>query len=181
MAPLPNWLLQTVIKPSAKRQSRTGNNHFSLKQTSMTNETLFSTTTQTEEKTYPTPSEIFKKLIESAQKLRETNEKAVKIYLERIEYDPIIWSTPERMVEMTKEFVSDDDADLDEFVYDVISEWDEKFEGDTNWSDEDDSDEKDYLRDFIMNILEEEGVEKATEINKDFLKRETVIDRLNDW
>ena len=32
---------------------------------------------------------------------------------------------------MTKEFVSDDDADLDEFVYDVISEWDEKFEGDT--------------------------------------------------
>jgi len=151
----------------------------------MTNETLFSTTTQTEEKTYPTPSEIFNKLIESAQKLRETNEKAVKIYLERIEYDPIIWSTQERMVEMTKEFVSDDDADLDEFVYDVISKWDEKFEGDTVWYDEEDEecegDMKDSLRDYLMNILEEEGVEKATEINKDLLQKETVIDALKEW
>lgn len=151
----------------------------------MTNTALFSTTTQTEETTYPTPSEVFNKLIESAQKLRETNEKAVKIYLERIEYDPIVWSTPERMVEMTKEFVSDDDADLDEFVYDVISEWDEKFEGDTVWYDEEDercvTDMKDSLRDCVMNILEEEGVEKATEINKDLLQKETVIDALNDW
>ena len=151
----------------------------------MTNQTLFSTTTQTEEKTYPTPSEIFNKLIESAQKLRETNEKAVKIYLERIEYDPIIWSTQERMVEMTKEFVSDDDADLDEFVYDVISEWDETFEGDTVWYDEEDEkcegDMKDSLRDYLMNILEEEGVEKAIDINKDLLQKETVIDALKEW
>ena len=113
----------------------------------MTNTVLFSTTTQTEEAAYPTPLEVFNKMIERIQK--------------------------------------DDIGDSDEFVYDVIGDWDMKFEGDTNWYDEEcenfDGDMKDSLRDFIENILEDEGVEELSEINKDLLKRETVIDALNDW
>ena len=44
-----------------------------------------------------------------------------------------------------------------------------------------DGDMKDSLREFIENILEEEGIDDISEINKDFLKRPTVIDALNDW
>ena len=142
----------------------------------MTNETLFEVKPLIDE--HPTASDIFDELIESALILKKNNEQLVKIYLEKTEYDPIIWSTPERMVEMAKEYVIDDNDDLDEFVYEVISKWDEKFEGDTDWFDENDSDEKDYLRDFIMNILEDEGVEKATDISRDLLKRPTVIEAL---
>ena len=113
----------------------------------MTNSALFPTTTQTEEKTYPTPLEVLNKLIENIQK--------------------------------------DDISDPDEIVYDAISDWDEKYEGDTEWYDEEcenfDGDMKDSLRDFIENILEEEGIDDISEINKDFLKRPTVIDALKDW
>ena len=71
-------------------------------------------------------------------------------------------------------------ADLDEVVFDVISEWDEKFEGDTDWFDEDDSDMKDSLRDYVMNIIEEQEVE-LVEINREFLKDESVKEAIKNW
>ena len=77
--------------------------------------------------------------------------------------------------------IKEDDAeDIDEIVYDVISKWDEKFEGDTDWCDEDDSDEKDSLRDFVMNIIEEEEA-SLLDINADFLKRESVQKELKNY
>ena len=75
--------------------------------------------------------------------------------------------------------------DLDDFVYETISEWDEQFEDDEEWSsyseDEDDDDMcndiKDQLRDRVMMFLEEEEVE-LKDLKYDFLTKETVIDAL---
>ena len=113
----------------------------------MTNTSLFSTT-QTEEKTYPTPSEIFNKLIEVATQLQKDNH---VIFQEmKKQYDSTGFSYNE---EVLWNVIKEDDAeDIDEIVYDVISKWDEKFEGDKDWFNEDDSDEKDSLRDFAFSL-----------------------------
>ena len=142
----------------------------------MTNETLFSTTTQTEEKTYPTPSEIFNKLIEVATQLQKDNHVIFQEMKKQYELTGLSYNE-----EVLWNVIKEDDAeDIDEIVYDVISKWDEKFEGDTDWCDEDDSDEKDSLRDFVMNIIEEEEA-SLLDINADFLKRESVQKELKNY
>ena len=75
--------------------------------------------------------------------------------------------------------------DLDDFVYETISEWDEQLEDDEEWSsyseDEDDDDMcndiKDQLRDRVMMFLEDEEVE-LKDLKKDFLTKEKVIEAL---
>ena len=75
--------------------------------------------------------------------------------------------------------------DLDDFVYETISEWDEQFEDDEEWSsyseDEDDDDMcndiKDQLRDRVMMFLEDEEVE-LKDLKNDFLTKEKVIEAL---
>ena len=65
-----------------------------------------------------------------------------------------------KMIELKNNGNTNDD--LDDFVYETISEWDEKFEDDEEWSsyseDEDDdemcNDIKDQLRDRVMMFLE---------------------------
>ena len=53
--------------------------------------------------------------------------------------------------------LGDINKDADDFVYEAISEFDMFFVDDKNWSDEEDSDVKDSLRDEVMEKLEETG------------------------
>ena len=137
---------------------------------------------------YPSALDISKKLIENSIQIQKENEELVKLYLARLQYDSGIWSSPERMVAMTKEYVSED-FDLDDFVYETISEWDDKFKGDTDWCNEDfdnneddEYDLKDQLRDFLMNIFEKEGVGKTvSEINEEFFKKDSVLKEMQYW
>ena len=97
------------------------------------------------------------------------------------------YPTPEdvinKMIELKTNGNTNDD--LDDFVYETISEWDEKFEDDEEWSsyseDEDDdemcNDIKDQLRDRVMMFLEGEEVE-LKDIKSDFLTKEKVIEAL---
>ena len=48
-------------------------------------------------------------------------------------------------------------VDLDEVVYDAISEWDQVFEDCVEWFDEDSSDVKDSLRDQVLEYIAQEG------------------------
>jgi hypothetical protein len=43
--------------------------------------------------------------------------------------------------------------DLEEFIYEVISEWDNLFQGDANWFSEDGDDIKDSLRDQLLSVF----------------------------
>ena len=97
------------------------------------------------------------------------------------------YPTPEdvinKMIELKTNGNTNDD--LDDFVYETISEWDEKFEDDEEWSsyseDEDDDDMcndiKDQLRDRVMMFLEDEEVE-LKDLKNDFLTKEKVIEAL---
>ena len=88
-----------------------------------------------------------------------------------------------KMIELKNNGNTNDD--LDDFVYETISEWDEKFEDDEEWSsyseDEDDdemcNDIKDQLRDRVMMFLEDEKVE-LKDLKSDFLTKEKVIEAL---
>ena len=88
-----------------------------------------------------------------------------------------------KMIELKTNGNTNDD--LDDFVYETISEWDEQFEDDEEWSsyseDEDDDDMcndiKDQLRDRVMMFLEDEEVE-LKDLKKDFLTKEKVIEAL---
>ena len=97
------------------------------------------------------------------------------------------YPTPEdvinKMIELKTNGNTNDD--LDDFVYETISEWDEQFEDDEEWSsyseDEDDdemcNDIKDQLRDRVMMFLEDEEVE-LKDIKSDFLTKKKVIEAL---
>ena len=99
------------------------------------------------------------------------------------------YPTPEdvinKMIELKTNGNTNDD--LDDFVYETISEWDEQFEDDEEWSsyseDEDDDDDdmcndiKDQLRDRVMMFLEDEEVE-LKDLKNDFLTKEKVIEAL---
>ena len=125
---------------------------------------------------YPTPTEIFNKLIEVSNQLQKDNHVIFQEMKKQYELTGLSYNE-----EVLWNVIKEDDAeDIDEIVYDVISKWDEKFEGDTDWCDEDDSDEKDSLRDFVMNIIEEEEA-SLLDINADFLKRETVQKELKNY
>ena len=45
-------------------------------------------------------------------------------------------------------------ADIDELVYDKISDFDQYFEGDTGWYNEEDTETKDSLQDQVLELLE---------------------------
>ena len=45
------------------------------------------------------------------------------------------------------------DVDLDDFIYDQISNFDKYFENDTDWYDEEDTCEKDHLRDQVLELI----------------------------
>ena len=62
----------------------------------------------------------------------------------------------EKMIE-SNGILGDINKDADDFVYEAISEFDMFFVDDKNWSDEEDSDVKDSLRDEVMEKLEETG------------------------
>ena len=97
------------------------------------------------------------------------------------------YPTPEdvinKMIELKTNGNTNDD--LDDFVYEAISEWDDKFEDDEEWcsisEDEDDDDMcndiKDQLRDRVMMFLEDEEVE-LKDLKNDFLTKEKVIEAL---
>ena len=99
------------------------------------------------------------------------------------------YPTPEdvinKMIELKTNGNTNDD--LDDFVYETISEWDEQFEDDEEWcsisedEDEDDDDMcndiKDQLRDRVMMFLEDEEVE-LKDLKNDFLTKEKVIEAL---
>ena len=97
------------------------------------------------------------------------------------------YPTPEdvinKMIELKTNGNTNDD--LDDFVYETISEWDEQFEDDEEWSsyseDEDDdeicNDIKDQLRDRVMMFLEDEEVE-LKDLKSDFLTKKKVIEAL---
>ena len=99
------------------------------------------------------------------------------------------YPTPEdvinKMIELKTNGNTNDD--LDDFVYEAISEWDDKFEDDEEWGsisedeDEDDDDMcndiKDQLRDRVMMFLEDEEVE-LKDLKNDFLTKEKVIEAL---
>ena len=61
--------------------------------------------------------------------------------------------------QVVQELVAKHDLDIDDCVYDVISDFDQYFQGDANWcsasEDEDDCeyDEKDRLRDEVLELL----------------------------
>ena len=127
---------------------------------------------------YPTPTDIFTRLSELSEKTLKDNE-AVFQQVKK-DWDSVgLKYTSEGLRTVIRED-SLFDADLDEVVFDVISEWDEKFEGDTDWFYEDDSDMKDSLRDYVMNIIEEQEVE-LVEINREFLKDESVKEAIKNW
>ena len=135
-------------------------------------------TNSTQISNYPTPTDIFNKLIE----LSNQNQKDNQVIFQQVKKD---WDSVglKYTSEGLRTVIREDslfDADLDEVVFDVISEWDEKFEGDTDWFDEDDSDMKDSLRDYVMNIIEEQEVE-LVEINREFLKDESVKEAIKNW
>ena len=124
---------------------------------------------------YPTPTDIFTRLSELSEKTLKDNE-AVFQQVKK-DWDSVgLKYTSEGLLNAIEE----DSVDIDEIVYDAISEWDEKFEGDTDWCDEDDSDEKDYLRDFVMNIIEQEEA-TLLDINEEFLKRDSVQKELKNY
>ena len=62
----------------------------------------------------------------------------------------------EKMIEGNG-ILGDINKDADDFVYEAISEFDMFFVDDKNWSDAEDSDVKDSLRDEVMEKLEEKG------------------------
>merc|ERR1712070_239475 len=59
-----------------------------------------------------------------------------------------------------KALKDDDEFDLDEFVYDCISDWDKYFEDYNDWfNEEEGNDMKDRLRDEVLEYIEEEEEE----------------------
>ena len=86
-----------------------------------------------------------------------------------------------KMIELKSEGEVSDD--LDDFVYDAISEWDKYFEDDEDWyhdMDEDDDDMsndiKDQLRDRLMEFFENENI-KLNDLNQGFLTN----DKVKEW
>ena len=83
----------------------------------MTNTSLFSTETQNEETTYPTPLEVLNKMIENLNQLEKDNH---VIFTEtKKQFDSVGLSYNE---ESLMNVIKEDDAtsDFDEFVYEVL-------------------------------------------------------------
>jgi len=57
------------------------------------------------------------------------------------------------LLELTNALIDRCEVDIDDFVYEVISQHDKDFEDDSDWFDEENTDMKDSLRDQFMSIL----------------------------
>jgi hypothetical protein len=55
--------------------------------------------------------------------------------------------------DLIKQIVEKFDIDLDDFIYDQISDFDKFFENDSEWFSEEDTDEKDRLRDEVLELI----------------------------
>lgn len=62
-------------------------------------------------------------------------------------------STSQILLELTNALIERYKVDIDDFVYEVISEYDKDFDDDPKWFDEEDTDMKDSLRDQVMTLL----------------------------
>ena len=54
---------------------------------------------------------------------------------------------------LIKQIVEKFDIDLDDFIYDQISDFDQFFENDPYWFDEEDTCEKDRIRDQVLELI----------------------------
>ena len=70
----------------------------------------------------------------------------------------------EKMVELKGKGA--DTSDLDGFIYDAISEWDDEFDGNPLWYNEEETDAKDDLRQTVLGVMEELDIkiEDLTEV-----------------
>ena len=57
------------------------------------------------------------------------------------------------LLELTNALIDRCEVDIDDFVYEVISQHDKDFEDDSDWFDEEDTDMKDSLCDQVMTLL----------------------------
>ena len=55
--------------------------------------------------------------------------------------------------DLIKQIVEKFDIDLDDFIYDQISDFDQFFENDSEWFDEEDTCEKDRIRDEVLELI----------------------------
>jgi len=62
-------------------------------------------------------------------------------------------STSRILLDLTNALIDRYEVDIDDFIYEVIAEYDKDFEDDSDWFDEEDTDMKDSLRDQVMNLL----------------------------
>jgi hypothetical protein len=62
-------------------------------------------------------------------------------------------STSQILLDLTNALLDRCRVDIDDFVYEVISEYDKDFENDSDWFDEEETDLKDSLRDQVMALL----------------------------
>ena len=62
-------------------------------------------------------------------------------------------STSQILLELTNALIDRCKVDVDDFVYEIISEYDKDFEDDPEWFDEEDTDMKDSLRDEVITLL----------------------------
>lgn len=62
-------------------------------------------------------------------------------------------STSQILLELTNALIERYKVDIDDFVYEVISEHDKDFDDDPKWFDEEDADMKDSLRDKVITLL----------------------------
>ncbi|WP_353291972.1 hypothetical protein [Synechococcus sp. M16CYN] len=82
---------------------------------------------------------------------------------EKLDYSivsSVVWSESEAPKEGTKEgndlinhIVKKFGIDLDDFIYTQISIFDHSFENDPEWFDEEDTDEKDRIRDKVLELI----------------------------
>ena len=62
-------------------------------------------------------------------------------------------STSQILLELTNALIERYKVDIDDFVYEVISEHDKDFDDDPKWFDEENTDMKDSLRDKVITLL----------------------------
>ena len=62
-------------------------------------------------------------------------------------------SVSQILLELTNALIDRCKVDIDDIIYEVISEHDKDFGDDSDWFDEENTDMKDSLRDQIMSIL----------------------------
>ena len=55
--------------------------------------------------------------------------------------------------DLIKKIVNKFNVDLDDLVYEIVSSFDNQFLDDPDWFDEDDSDEKDRIRDEVLELI----------------------------